>query len=1240
MPRIIDLPFLASLDGTESFPLTRGGTTYETTTEILSSWVISGHGINRPPTSSNKSATAVDTDLQVTGNIFIGVSDPDADAFYLQSLSYNGTSEDLTGGSFATALGVMFLNPTTGDWTFTLGQGAKALNVGQTGNEIFTYTIADGKGGIVTSLLTITITGTNSVPVVNFVNDYTPLNTTIEGNLIAHYAFDYESALTVLHFSIAGLSGSNAAGSTVTIPSVGTIEIDANGDYTFVPVTDWYGPVPPIKYTLTDVGSPPNTVDAYLTLAVTPLVAGVNPIIIQTTCPSGPVAGGENGYGCQITLIGFRFGVTADLGGATKVYVGSTEVARYFPLVDSALAPRWAGMQALTVQVNNMASGTLGVPQPVTIVVGGNVSNANHTFTPNPGDFYYLSLSGNDTTGLKNDITKPFRTLQKPVRTDPAIWPNLGAGDHVIVRGGDYTDLGYDTSWGRFRDPQQMGSEPTGIAGSGWICFYPYGNEDAHYSTPPGGNKGGIQGPGQAFAGTCGEWIGWFNFRMDVAGGSARDAGPVNMQYATGHWKVVNNKLGPWPAGDSTVLNAAAITGAGNFVDIYCNYVHDIEGTSAQQNHGLYAGTLSYGWDVGFNWWQNCIGGSSIQFNDSDGGTGVFVTPFGIWNGFTNIKIHHNFFEVAAKYAINFADIGNNAGDLSFQAWNNLAYGTGLAPFRLNTTTITSECIFAYNTCYDCARIGTGSGNGIFKNEGAQNSPSHSVLVYNNILAFGPNTVAGTVWLADPNGASTGFAWSRNLYFPDGQTPANVADTLGIYADPKFNDVTSLDFTLQSSSPAINAGTQALPSGFVVNDDFTGQNSRLFGGAPDIGFSEFGDPNPFITISPATSGGAIVGAANTCSVGSWGNSPTGYSRRAYIAGTAVGTATSGTGTASYTPVAADSHKQFDWVVSATNGAGTTNLTVHVGVVVSASGAPVCTVPPAITGTAQAGVTLSGSDGTWTGGSGFAYQWFRGGVAITGATANTYALTSSDVGFAITFRVEALDATHGSTYATSSATSTVIAAAPSPVFVQAATGTTPVSTSGTIVMGSDVQTGNLMIAWFGTWDQAPDNFLRSDNQGHSNSNFTAGARVNFGSDNPHGQFLYVLSNANGSYTLTVDQDGGQIGSGVLAEIGAINSSSLFDIPQDTAQANGTAVALTASTATTKPNDLILVGVIVGGTGHTVTPGSGWTAAGSLDGAFNGTWLFYRKITSNETFAFTATIDSAANWVAQSMVCKGS
>lgn len=67
--------------------------------------------------------------------------------------------------------------------------------------------------------------------------------------------------------------------------------------------------------------------------------------------------------------------------------------------------------------------------------------------------------------------------------------------------------------------------------------------------------------------------------------------------------------------------------------------------------------------------------------------------------------------------------------------------------------------------------------------------------------------------------------------------------------------------------------------------------------------------------------------------------------------------------------------------------------------------PVVVVRPAIIGTIQTGLTVSCTTGSWTNGpTGFFYQWYRGGVPVTGATSASYVLTGMDEGQTIYCRV--------------------------------------------------------------------------------------------------------------------------------------------------------------------------------------------------------------------------------------------
>lgn len=92
---------------------------------------------------------------------------------------------------------------------------------------------------------------------------------------------------------------------------------------------------------------------------------------------------------------------------------------------------------------------------------------------------------------------------------------------------------------------------------------------------------------------------------------------------------------------------------------------------------------------------------------------------------------------------------------------------------------------------------------------------------------------------------------------------------------------------------------------------------------------------------------------------------------------------------------------------------------------SAGIAPYYTAAPAITGTATVGQTLTLGNGTWAGDITitYTYQWYANSIAIAGATASTFVLTSTQSGTRITGRVTATNGA-GTASATTAPTAAV------------------------------------------------------------------------------------------------------------------------------------------------------------------------------------------------------------------------
>jgi hypothetical protein len=169
---------------------------------------------------------------------------------------------------------------------------------------------------------------------------------------------------------------------------------------------------------------------------------------------------------------------------------------------------------------------------------------------------------------------------------------------------------------------------------------------------------------------------------------------------------------------------------------------------------------------------------------------------------------------------------------------------------------------------------------------------------------------------------------------------------------------------------------------------------------------------PGLAIAPTASlsltGAPVVSGTLTINIPGWNTANPFVQVTWYRNGVATGT---NINSLTYTPTAADVGKTITAKLTVTkDGYPTYAATLTSSgptfsdVVLSAS------VDPSISGTPQVGHAVTASTGTWnTTGLSYGYQWYRGGVAIPGATASSYLLIGPDYATELTVRVTAAKA---------------------------------------------------------------------------------------------------------------------------------------------------------------------------------------------------------------------------------------
>ncbi|MCR6712934.1 MAG: hypothetical protein NVV57_09690 [Demequina sp.] len=209
------------------------------------------------------------------------------------------------------------------------------------------------------------------------------------------------------------------------------------------------------------------------------------------------------------------------------------------------------------------------------------------------------------------------------------------------------------------------------------------------------------------------------------------------------------------------------------------------------------------------------------------------------------------------------------------------------------------------------------------------------------------------------------------------------------------------------------------------------------------------------TPTPTISGSAYLGATLTAKVGTWAPTPSAFTYQWYRSGKAISGATKST----YKLTSSDSGKKITVKVTGKSTGYTSVATTSAAKTLSKFFTKAGTA--SISGTVKVGNTVKASVGTWSPKpSSYAYQWYRSGVAISGATKSSYKVAAADAGKKLTVKVTAKRSGYASTPKTSAAKTVAngtFSKAPAPKI------------TGTVKVGSTLKFTR------GTWSPTPSSY---------------------------------------------------------------------------------------------------------------------------------------------------------------------
>ncbi len=312
----------------------------------------------------------------------------------------------------------------------------------------------------------------------------------------------------------------------------------------------------------------------------------------------------------------------------------------------------------------------------------------------------------------------------------------------------------------------------------------------------------------------------------------------------------------------------------------------------------------------------------------------------------------------------------------------------------------------------------------------------------------------------------------------------------------------------------------------------------------------------------------------------------------YRNGTSLGTTNATTTT--FTDSTAQPSTTYSYTVDAYDTAGNHSAqSTALPVTTPAAAASPPSVPAGLKTTAvtASSVALSWTASTDTGGTLAGYTVYRNGTSLgtTNATTTTFTDSTAQPSTTYSYTVDAYDtAGNHSAQSTALPVTTPAAAASSVKWVQGGTVSTGSQvTSVTIKLTGAVNAGDLLVGWFGQYNSSGQVQV-SDN---INGAWTrSSASTTFGSG--HGDLaLYYVQNsaaAPSGLTITITSTSATYLQGTMSEYSGVATTGALD-QAATAKGNSATVD-SGPTAAVGAGELVVGGIITGGSPSSVTPGS--------------------------------------------------